>query len=191
MKKMLLILTLTTIINFSATAQNYEEQPSPGFWKNQVFPWYYNDQNVPTWLEKNKSLEFFINAAERWKICGIDLKFMGKTNSIPGKMDRINVVGWSDKIPQKIRGITVGKSEEDHLIERDILIQSSRLEFQASQRLLEKVITHEFGHAIGLTHSKRCDDVMTLAADCPKIDPELLPINPTDNDLFRCRKLYN
>ena len=51
------------------------------------------------------------------------------------------------------------------------------------------VIVH-VGHAIGLTHSDRCDDVMTLAADCPPIAPALLPIEPTPNDLQRCRSSY-
>ena len=69
-------------------------------------------------------------------------------------------------------------------------IRPDREEFRRSPRLLQKVITHELGHAIGLTHSARCDDVMTLAADCPKSDPETLPLSPTANDLARCRALY-
>lgn len=181
---------LMICVAHEARAQNYEEQPSPGSWKDRTYFWYYNGDDVPAWLDKDKSRDLYMKAAERWKICGVDLKFMGDTNQIPGKMDGKNVVGWSDRIPRAIRGLTLGRSKANQLIERDILIQSKRIEFQKSQRLLEKVITHEFGHAIGLTHSKRCDDVMTLAADCPKIGPELLPLNPTENDLIRCHEIY-
>ena len=49
---------------------------------------------------------------------------------------------------------------------------------------------HEFGHAIGLTHSPVCGDVMTLAADCPRTPAAMLPVAPTANDLARCRLRY-
>ena len=68
--------------------------------------------------------------------------------------------------------------------------KAQRPEFEHYPRLLQKVITHEFGHAIGLTHSSRCDDVMTLAADCPKADPDTLPIKLTARDLARCQAIY-
>ena len=93
-------------------------------------------------------------------------------------------------MPSQLRGITLGKARLGLLLERDVAIRPDRLEFQRYPRLLQKVITHEFGHAIGLTHSSRCDDVMTLAADCPSIDPEKLPLTLTEHDLERCKQLY-
>ena len=44
--------------------------------------------------------------------------------------------------------------------------------------------------ALGLTHSTQCNEVMTLAADCPRMDPDTLPITLTQHDLERCKALY-
>src|SRR3546814_3894103 len=51
-------------------------------------------------------------------------------------------------------------------------------------------MAHEFGHAIGLTHSTQCGDVMTLAADCPGVPDDQLPQVPTTHDLERCQAVY-
>jgi hypothetical protein len=129
-------------------------------------------------------------AARKWGACGVTMTYAGETDRMPGEMDGVNVVGWSTTIPAKLRGLTVGQAHGGILLERDVLIRADRQEFRLSAHLLQKVVTHEFGHAIGLTHSRRCDDVMTLAADCPKVDPETLPVVPTENDLARCSDLY-
>jgi hypothetical protein len=76
------------------------------------------------------------------------------------------------------------------LIERDIAFNPTRREFEMHPEWLRKVLVHEFGHAIGLTHSSRCDDVMTLAADCGRADPASLPAGPTPRDVERCRAMY-
>lgn len=93
-------------------------------------------------------------------------------------------------MPRQLRGLTMGQAKDGRLLERDVLIRPDRREFERHPRLLQKVITHEFGHAIGLTHSSRCDDVMTLAADCPKAAPDTLPLALTTHDLARCQALY-
>jgi hypothetical protein len=107
-----------------------------------------------------------------------------------GRMDGDNVIGWSDQLPRNVRGVTLGRAQAGRLIERDIAFSAEREEFRAHPELLKKVLVHEFGHAIGLTHSARCDDVMTLAADCAKADPSTLPLAPTPHDIERCRALY-
>lgn len=166
------------------------EKPSPGGWPTGTYRWYHSANSIPTWLAPDDARQLFLDAAKRWETCGVQLEYQGETTVSPGAMDGINVVGWSLKIPPKLRGLTVGRAKEGVLLERDVAIRPDRQEFKDSGRLLEKVITHELGHAIGLTHSSRCNDVMTLAADCPKADPETLPIWPTDNDIQRCRAIY-
>ena len=101
-----------------------------------------------------------------------------------------NVVGWAPALPGGMRGVTKGRARGRQLVERDISYDSTRREFKEHPRLLEKVLVHEFGHAIGLTHSPVCGDVMTLAADCPRTPASNLPIVPTANDLARCRSNY-
>jgi hypothetical protein len=166
------------------------EKPSPGSWPEREFRWQYNPRNPPAWLGSDEARALVIEAAKPWAACGLRMNFVGDTEHPPGKMDRINVVGWSLDMPPQLRAITLGQAREGRLLERDIAIRPDRKEFERSPRLLQKVITHEFGHAIGLTHSGRCDDVMTLAADCPRASPDALPLDLTANDLARCRALY-
>ncbi len=167
-----------------------QETRSPVRWPNSEFRWFYHRGDEPSWITPQEASRLFRDAAARWEACGVKMQFLGETTVAPGKMDGINVVGWSMEIQPSLRGLTVGRGKDGKILERDVSIRPDRQEFKLSRRLLEKVITHELGHAIGLTHSPRCDDVMTLAADCPKADPEKLPVEPTKNDLQRCRAIY-
>jgi hypothetical protein len=156
-----------------------------------VYRWSYNPHNHPVWLTDESARAVVLEAARQWEVCGIRMEYQGETSLPPGRMDRSNVIGWSLAMPRQLRGITLGQAKQGQLFERDIAFRPDRKEFELHPRLLQKVITHEFGHAIGLTHSARCDDVMTLAADCPGLDPETLPLTLTGHDLERCRTLYD
>lgn len=162
----------------------------PGIWSNRAFIWYYNPHDSPAWMTVDEAQALVQGAALKWASCGITMTYAGETDRMPGEMDGVNVMGWSTSIPANLRGLTVGQAHASILLERDVLIRADRREFRLFPRLLEKVVVHEFGHAIGLTHSSRCNDVMTLAADCPKVDPAILPVVPTENDLARCSRLY-
>jgi|GEM_PF-2949232 len=129
-------------------------------------------------------------AAKRWEACGVRMVYEGDMDRAPGVMDGRNVIGWNRDMPSQLRGITQGRARIGTFIERDIALRPDRKEFEPFPRLLRKVIAHEFGDAIGLTHSTRCDDVMTLAGDCPRRNPDTLPLAPTANDLARCHVLY-
>ena len=166
------------------------DKPGPGAWPTRVFTWHYNPQHAPAWLSAEAAQTLMQRASEPWAACGVQIQFAGVTDKPPGKMDGSNVAGWSLQMPRQLRGLTLGLAMDGRLLERDVLIRPDRQEFERFPRLLQKVITHEFGHAIGLTHSSRCDDVMTLAADCPKVDPRLLPLKLTPHDLARCHAIY-
>lgn len=166
------------------------EMSSPGIWSDHVYNWHYNPSHFPTWLTDEAARTLVIEASKQWEICGIKMVYQGETVRPAGAMDLTNVIGWSVTMPKQLRGITLGYAKQGRILERDIAFRPDRLEFKRHPRLLQKVITHEFGHAIGLTHSSHCDDLMTLAADCPGLDPEKLPLTLTVHDLERCKMLY-
>ena len=190
---MLLVWCLLPLASSSAQEERTDsgvEQVSPGVWPDRTFRWYYNPQNAPAWLGPQEARAIVQEAARQWETCGVRMAYQGETDQAPGVMDGRNVVGWSIDMPRQLRGITQGRAKAGTLLERDIAFRPDRNEFERFPRLLKKVIAHEFGHAIGLTHSKRCDDVMTLAADCHRRSPGTLPLTPTANDLARCHALY-
>lgn len=172
----------------------YEERaPSPGAWPTHIYRWRYNPQYAPSWLDATQAREKIQAAAAKWAACGLRMEYLGETDEPAGRLDGANVVGWNAKLAGSARAVTLGRADrvKKALLERDVVFNPQREDLRQSSRLLEKVMTHEFGHAIGLTHSSRCDDVMTLAADCPKMPLAQLPLELTPRDLDRCRALYD
>ena len=100
------------------------------------------------------------------------------------------MLGWAPTMAPGMRGITRRRSRGLQLAEADIQIAAGNPEFRSAPELLSKVITHEFGHALGLVHSPDCRDVMSFGANCRGIPPERLPQAPAVGDLAQCRVRY-
>ena len=154
-----------------------------------TFIWHYSKASSPYWLQPDEGLQLFQNAASAWQKCGVRIIYAGQTDQIPkpNKEDQ-NILGWGE-LPPHIRGFTFRSQRGGYLNQSDIMINADNADIKKDPRLLQKVITHEFGHALGLYHSKGCYDVMSSAAVCGKTDLPP-PLQPTSNDLEQCKSRY-
>lgn len=161
-------------------------------WPQAKFSWYYSNFNEPYWLGQDIGLDLFKKAATAWESCGVEISFQGiLTNSVKPR-DQINTMGWA-KLARQTRGLTLRQFTQStvFLKEADVLINTDNLYIQQNPLLLQKVITHEFGHALGLIHAEGCHDVMSSAAECGGRIASPPPLIPSENDLAQCQLRYS
>jgi len=159
-------------------------------WVDGVYRWHYNRALEPDWLAPGAGLYLFRQAAESWLSCGLRIEFAGETDQTPGRMDGLNVAGWSVSLLAAQRGLTMRRRAGESLVEADVMVSSANAEMRISHELLRKVILHEFGHALGLVHSADCGDVMSFGAACRGIPHVRLPSQLAKGDLLQCAKRY-
>jgi hypothetical protein len=175
------------MVCFTLSAASAAEIP----FASKVFQWQYNPAGEPVWLA-GRGRGWVEDAMKGWETCGIRFEYLGETNLVSGARDRVNVVGWDSSLARGQRGITrsIVLQAQKVAIERDVAFNPNRREFRLHPRLLRKVMAHEFGHVVGLDHANNCVDVMSFGTYCPDVNPEELPVLPTENDLKRCKSLY-
>lgn len=162
--------------------------PGP-YWPGARLVWRYNPAAEPDWLPPGAGRALFRNAAEAWRGCGPAIEEGADYNGPPRRGDGINAMGWA-RLPPHVRGITLKRQTGPRLLEADVLINPGNADLRADRVLLQKVVTHEFGHALGLIHSGGCADVMSSAARCGRFAAAPPPTRPTAADLAQCRARY-
>jgi hypothetical protein len=200
MYKTIIVLTLILLGNQKVSGQQPVDtdlkdtnlQNIYPYWPHKNFEWYYSAANEPNWLEKEQGLELFKNASEAWESCGPKLMFKGILATKGTSGDKINVFGWGELNPS-IRALTYRAMRKNSsvIFESDIEVNSRNVDIKSNPILLQKVITHEFGHALGLLHSETCDNIMSSASECGKKIANPPPINPTQDDWAQCNIRYH
>ena len=189
---------LYSLVTFAAddetlfNAKPSDKKNSYPRWPQTSFEWVYHPDHEPEWLLPQQGLELFKNAALTWKDCGLNIKFNGqKTQTEIQSGDQMNSFGWRE-LPKSMRGVTYRTmfKQSQFIKEADILVNTDNLDIQKNAILLQKVVSHEFGHALGLMHPASCEDVMSNASDCGKKIANPPPLIPTENDLLQCKIRY-
>lgn len=159
-------------------------------WAERRYVWHYNPEGEPAWLESGAALELVQQAASGWERCGVHLEYAGLTKQSPGVKDGSNVVGWKAD-GKDYSALTYWVARKDgRAIEADIILYRNifdRYREQGMETLLElrKSLIHEFGHVLGLSHSPRAADAMSV-----RFRTRAAWQLPSDNDLARCREIY-
>lgn len=171
-------------------ASDAPEGGPPLRWEERLFRWHYSRVGEPPWLEPGTGLQVFRRAAAAWSACGVQIEFAGESDEPVQRADGANRAGWSVLAP-RLRGLTFKRSRAQALVEADVLVNSANSELRTSPELLHKVVMHEFGHALGLVHSRDCGDVMSFGAACLHVPHAALPQRPAPGDLDQCAKRYD
>jgi hypothetical protein len=163
-----------------------------------VYAWRYNPRGAPPAFSDPEAAVDTISAAlDKWSaVCGFTQRYDGETETVPnttfdngGRLDPDyeNVIGWGE-----LDGTTAGLAnvwyDDDGrgrrwLADGDIVLSPGRLR---TADMLDRVLTHEWGHVVGLDHSNVDGVVMSGPPDAPYTRLPALE----EDDVRGCRCLY-
>jgi len=171
---------------------------SPAKWQGPL-RWKYNHTNAPPGFAANKAgaiAQIHASFGKWTAVCGITFAYAGETSAAPNNLvtssrssarpDGENVVGWGAISPGRAAE-TYGWYEQRGgqlaLIDTDIVLSTTHVTNSAE---LDRVSTHEWGHALGLAHS---NDGSAIMAGPPASAYNGLADLQSD-DVRGCRCLY-
>lgn len=162
------------------------------YWPGGVVNWYYNPANQPLQLRTADVLATIQIAASRWaQMCNLTFNYLGTStasrNFQDATVDRINVIGWGS-FPFSLRdaaGITYWNYSRSTLaiVDADIFLNTQET---WTLRDVDAVMTHEFGHMIGLDHS----NVKTAIMSADPYNSFEYQRTLRGDDVAGCTKLY-
>ena len=161
--------------------------------------WKYNHANAPTAFAANQAAviaQIHATLGKWTAVCGISFAYDGETSAAPNAVvadsrsgvrpDGENVVGWGSISPGRAAE-TYGWYEQVRgqlaLVDADIVFSTTHVVNSAQ---LDRVSTHEWGHALGLAHS---NDGSAVMAGPPNSKYNGLADLQSD-DVRGCRCLY-
>ena len=160
-------------------------------WSDRLFVWRYNSTNEPSWLRDGEALAIIREATDGWSACGVDMRYAGFSDKLPGIMDGENVIGWKNDGRAYSAWTSWQAKRSGQAIEADVILYSNIYADYQQKGIdarfeLRKSIIHELGHVLGLSHSTQLGDAMIVKI---RTSPEWKL--PSDNDIKRCRELYS
>lgn len=135
-------------------------------WSGKQITWYYNPANQPANLVTDQVVNVLKVAAARWSgMCNITFNYQGLTavqpvlNGTSSQVDGVNVVGWGylQGSQAAYSALTQTWWAGSSLIDADVVMNLSE---SWSTTEVEAIMTHEWGHALGLAHSDVAESVM-------------------------------
>lgn len=179
----LIAISMTMLAAGASQAQDYQRRAMPSereqaeyvvglakeHWLSGRYNWYYNPLNQPANLSTDAVVKAIQLAASRWTgMCNITFNYLGTTTGRPylgndaASVDSVNIVGW-----QLLTGdvadaaaVTYSWMSGDAMVDADIVI-SPDIGTTWTAPMLDGVLTHELGHAIGVDHSNVVESVMS------------------------------
>lgn len=160
-----------------------------------TYHWKYNHANAPAQLAGDKAaiIATLQGAFDKWTSqCNVRYQYDGETSTPPHATDGVSapdyqsVIGWGS-LPSNSawtydwwQGNASGGRD---LVDADMLLSVSDVTYLAE---LDRVATHEFGHAIGLNHS----NVQSAIMAGPPLTQYNQLVTPQADDIRGCRCLY-
>lgn len=164
-------LFVPVVLGGAGCAQKYKYlwKFAPQTWDGGVVRLWYNPKGQV--LEEKETVSAIRAAMSTWEnVCGISFLYMGTTDqAIRDKADDKFVIGWLDGPTYRER---FGTSSEAHariwwslssIYDGEISMNSEAWKRERGNRraeVLQGILTHELGHALGLAHAEVVDSIM-------------------------------